>query len=109
MYCEHVIFAGGLMVEYSTSEHVIRCPPSPVSPRIEQTVAKTAQARERLTVTRHCLHEICVRGEVIHPLPPSELSERLQYAVAVSNSISNRKKRRNGGRKGSQDQDVGEQ
>ena len=29
MYCEHVIPAGGGMVEYSTSEQVICCPPSP--------------------------------------------------------------------------------
>lgn len=29
MYCEHVRPLGGLMVEYSTSEQVISCPPSP--------------------------------------------------------------------------------
>ena len=29
MYCEHVLPAGGLTVEYSMSEQVICCPPSP--------------------------------------------------------------------------------
>jgi hypothetical protein len=90
MYCEHVKPEGGLMVAYSTSAQVISCPPIPVLPRVEQTMAETVRTRERLTVAHQRFDEVRVRGEVIHPPPPSELSERLQDTIAVPNPINNR-------------------
>jgi hypothetical protein len=73
------------MVVYSTSAQVISCPPSPVFPRVEQTMAETVQVRKRLAVIHQCFHEVYVRGEVIYPPPPSEFPERLQYSIAVPN------------------------
>ena len=93
------------MVAYSTAEQVISCPPSPMLSRVEQTIARIAQARERLTVAHQCLDEVRVRGKMIHPPPPSELSERLQHTVAVPDSVSYQKKQHRG-KDNSQDQDV---
>ena len=64
-----------------------------------------ATGEESLTVAHQCLHEVSVRRDVIHPLPPSKFSERLQYTITVSKSVSHQQAQAKGGREDSQDQD----